>query len=219
MIDFDLLVVGSASVLPPPDELEELDDELELLELWMTEHGGTITVVTPLLTGSTSWFWTPPCAALAAPPPGVIRIVLAGSTGGGAELELLELLLDEELCVGAAVHGWTATVSASALGGTITWFDPGGIVELPGCVTCASEHGGTTIVTAPFCFDTTTVRTPGFWSAVETGSIEDELLDELLLPPHALTVRASAAAITPLAASRAVLRLTSLTCSPSSCPC
>jgi hypothetical protein len=41
---------------------------------------------------------------------------------------------------------------------------------LPDCVTPASEHGGTAIVTALCCLGITMVRTPGFWSAVATGS-------------------------------------------------
>src|SRR3954453_1271550 len=49
-----------------------------------------------------------------------------------------------------------------------------------------------TIVRSARCCGITTCRTPGVWSAVDTGS-PDELLDELLLlPPHALTPTASA---------------------------
>src|SRR3954468_16239780 len=49
-----------------------------------------------------------------------------------------------------------------------------------------------TIVRSARCCGMTTCRTPGVWSAVDTGS-PDELLDELLLlPPHALSPTASA---------------------------
>ena len=39
----------------------------------------------------------------------------------------LELELEPVL----AMHGWTATVSVSDPDGIVTWFDPGGGVELP----------------------------------------------------------------------------------------
>src|SRR4051812_49640054 len=49
-----------------------------------------------------------------------------------------------------------------------------------------------TIVRSARCCGITTCRTPGVWSAVDTGS-PDELLDELLLlPPHAASPTASA---------------------------
>src|SRR3954451_22443253 len=49
-----------------------------------------------------------------------------------------------------------------------------------------------TIVRSARCCGITTCRTPGVWSAVDTGS-PDELLDELLLlPPHAPRPTASA---------------------------
>src|SRR3954471_13817755 len=49
-----------------------------------------------------------------------------------------------------------------------------------------------TIVRSARCCGITTCRTPGVWSAVDTGS-PDELLDELLLlPPHAGSPTASA---------------------------
>jgi hypothetical protein len=77
--------------------------------------------------------------------------------------------------------------------------DPGGIFELPDCATVASEQGGTATVRSPCCLGMTTVRTPGVWSAVVTGSIE--LLDELL--PHALNPSATAAAPIPIDALKA----------------
>ena len=69
------------------------------------------------------------------------------------------------------MHGWTATVSVSVPFGTTTWFDPGGIAGvLPGTVVSACEHGGTTIARSLRCRGTTTVRTPGVWSAIDVGS-------------------------------------------------
>jgi len=51
---------------------------------------------------------------------------------------------------------------------------------------------GITTVRSACCEGITTWRTPGVWSAVETGS-PDELLEELLLlPPHAVNPSASA---------------------------
>lgn len=136
-------------------------------------HGGTITVVTLLLLGSTSWL---PCVVLlcelccALPPvPGVTRIVPGG---GGVVVppdELDELLEDElelELCwVGDCVQGCTATASVSEPLGITIWFEPGGILVLPGCAACASEHDGMTSVRSLRCFGIRTVRTPGVWSA------------------------------------------------------
>ena len=66
--------------LPPPDEPPPL-------ELWV--QGGTMSVATPLLLGSTSWFcgddwlWPPLCPPeldepCCPPPPGVTRMVLEG---------------------------------------------------------------------------------------------------------------------------------------------
>jgi hypothetical protein len=110
------------------------------------------------------------------------------AAGGAAE----ELLLELELLLEApaAMHGWIATVSVSELRGTTSWLDPGGMVVLPDCATLASEQGGTTIVSGVCCLGITTVRTPGFCSAVETGSWLE--LDELLLEPHAVTPAAMA---------------------------
>jgi hypothetical protein len=44
------------------------------------------------------------------------------------------------------------------------------MVVLPDWATLASEHGGTTIVSGVCCLGITTVRTPGFCSAADTGS-------------------------------------------------
>src|SRR3954454_21883101 len=164
----------------PPDEPPELPP----LELDCVVHGGMMIVVTPLLLGRTSWFIgcdEPPLEPPDDPPldeeldcaftpPGVSRTVL----GGGGWLWLDEPPLeppeeDEELCSGGG-QGCTATVCVSVPSGTTMLFEPGGIFELPDCVTDASEHGGTAIVRSPCCLGITTVRTPGFMSAVETAS-------------------------------------------------
>lgn len=126
---------------PPALELLEL---LLLLELEPEDstQGGTISVLTLLLAGSTSWFigMLELEALLFDPPPGVSRMVLAG--GGMLELELLEeLLLDElelelEPVMVGGWHGWIATVSASEPFGIRISLEPGGGVELPlDCVT------------------------------------------------------------------------------------
>jgi hypothetical protein len=70
----------------------------------------------------------------------------------------------------AEVHGGTATICVSVPFGTTIRFDPGGTFVAPGCVTEASEQGGTMIVRALRCFGTITVRTPGVAKAVVTGS-------------------------------------------------
>jgi hypothetical protein len=157
---------------PPPPELD-----------WVVQ-GGTMIVVTPLLLGRTSWFigWPLLCELppldppeedeldCAFTPPGVSRTVLGG--GGMLWLDDEPPLdpPDEDDCSGGG-QGWTATVCVRVPGGTTIWFEPGGIFEPPDCVTDASEQGGTAIVRSPCCFGITTVRTPGFWSAVETASI------------------------------------------------
>jgi hypothetical protein len=102
--------------------------------------------------------------------------------------ELLELF--EPPC---DMQGCTAIVSVSVPFGTTTSLDPGGIGGVaPGVVLSASVQGGITTVRSACCWGITTVRTPGVWRAVETGSwLDDEL--ELLLP-HAASVMAIAAA-------------------------
>jgi hypothetical protein len=135
-------------------ELLELE---ELLELDETVHGGTISVVTRLLVGSTSWFCGVGPPLCWAPPPGVMRTVLAGG-GPADELLLLLLLLLDPPC---GMHGWTATVSVTERVGIRIWFEPGGAFP-PDGVTCASEQGGTTMVSGVCCLGITTVRTPGF---------------------------------------------------------
>ena len=147
-------------LLEPPELLLEPDDIV---------HWGTMIVVTPLFEGSTSWFWgvDPPPLELPAPdelawaftPPGVRRMVLDGG-GWLPPDEELELELDEDWP--PCWHGCTATVCVRVPIGTRSWFDPGGIFELPDCATGASEHGGTAIVRSLCCFGITTVRTPGF---------------------------------------------------------
>jgi hypothetical protein len=73
--------------------------------------------------------------------------------------------------------------------GIVTWFDPGGAFVLPDWTTAASEHGGTTIVSAECCFAISTVLTPGLCNAVDTASLLE--LDEL--EPQPATPSASAA--------------------------
>jgi hypothetical protein len=70
--------------------------------------------------------------------------------------------------------------------------EPGGTVLLAVWpVTAATAQGGIAIVSGLCCLGTTTSLTPGFWSAVATGSVLE--LDEL--PPQA----ASSPVATPLA--------------------
>jgi hypothetical protein len=96
---------------------EELDDDEELEELEELEdelagvmHGGTISVSTLELAGTTSWFdGCAPEADWACAPPGVTRTVLEAGGETAPLEELLLELLDEELLAGGW-HGWTATV-------------------------------------------------------------------------------------------------------------
>ncbi len=197
------LVPGEVGVL----ELLELELELELDG---DTHGGTISVVTLLLDGSTSWSWGLAPAACGAPgPPGVMRTVLGG---GGAiitllELELLELeleleLLELELLEPGEPHGSIATVWVSVLLGMENRLDPGGTVLLPDTGTAvASEHEVTAMVSGLCCLGMITVRTPGLISAALTGStLELELLPPPLLP------QADSAAADPAQTTRAAIR-------------
>jgi hypothetical protein len=172
-------ITASELVVAELDELEELELLLELLEelIGGGRQGGTISVVTLLLAGSTSWSCgdAPVAEALEAPP-GVIRIVLAG---GGAIVALLELELELELELIGEPHGSIATVWVIVLLGITMSFEPGGIVLLPDCTTDASEHDVTAIVSGLCCWGMTTVRTPGLMSAAATGS----WLELLLLEP------------------------------------
>jgi hypothetical protein len=163
-------ITASELVVEELDELDELELLLELLEelIGGGKHGGTISVTTLLLAGSTSWSCgdAPVAEALEAPP-GVIRIVLAGG-GAIVALELLELeLLELEL---GEPHGSIATVWVSVLLGITISFEPGGIALEPDCTTGASEHDVTAIVNGLCCCGMTTVRTPGLMSAAATGS-------------------------------------------------
>ncbi len=169
-------------------------------------QGGTIRVVTLLLFGSTSWFgcdellldelpeapelcWDVPA------PPGVRRIVLDGGDGGVAP-EPVEP-------PPWPMHGCTATVSVCALFGTTIVFEPGGGFVSPVRTVSAWSQVGTTMVRSWRWRGITTCRTPGVWSAVETGSPE-ELLDELLLlPPQAASPRTTVA----IAPADATLRI------------
>jgi hypothetical protein len=172
----------------PPDEPDD-DDE--------TVQGGTIRVVTLLFAGTTSWFCCPELPPLEPPldpplellaldaPPGVSRTVL----DGGGVLDELEPPLEPPLEPELLWHGWIAMVSVSELGGIVTSFEPGGDLVLPDCATCASEHGGTTMVSAVCCLATSTSRTPGFCNAVETASVLE--LDELDPQPDAPTAIAT----------------------------
>lgn len=172
-------------------------------------HGGTISVLTLELAGSTSWSCgeEPVLCWFACAPPGVSKTVLAG--GGVPELddpEELELELLLEL-LEPLWHGWIATVSLGEPAGITTWFEPGGMLVLPDWATEASEHGGTATVSALCCLGTSTVRTPGDVSAVDTGLDDDE---EEELDPHAATPTVSPTAITAVIDSRAAHPLTTL---------
>src|SRR2546421_9154609 len=160
-------------------------------------HGGTTSVVMLLFSGTTSWFccvWVC-CWLCGAVPPGVMRIVLTAC--------VLDAPPEDEPDACCGWHGCTATVCASAPLGTTIWLEPGGMVApgfaVPtpwfGCPPlCWLEpccgQGGTMIVRSFRCFASRTVRTPGVWSAVETGSVappEDDPPPPLLLEllPHA----------------------------------
>jgi hypothetical protein len=195
-----LPLAGTASVVAAPEELEpplalELEpppDDPPLPELWV--QGGTMSVDTPLLLGSTSWFcgdWLCPPELDEEPPdeeppdedppPGVTRMVLEG--GGMLEPPDDEPPDEEELPPPLelwAPQGWTATVWVRAPVGTTSWLDPGGVVLAPGWTVWATEQGGTTTRRSLRCLDTTIVRTPGVWRAFATGSCCE--LDDL---PHA----------------------------------
>ena len=198
---------GTSSVwLPPLDS--ELLELLELLELEDDSvQGGTISVVTLLLAGTTSWFdgVDPELACWAEPPPGVSSTVLAG--GGEPLLLELELLLElDELL--DDMQGWIATVSVREPGGITISFEPGGTVVLPDWATWASEHGGTAMVSAAFCLGTWTVRMPGSMSAVDTASeLELELLLLLLLPQASSPRLKAAIAALPMSRLAAALRI------------
>jgi hypothetical protein len=110
----DRFLDGSTALWLPPAELELLE-LLELDELDDSTHGATISVVTLLLAGTTSWFCgAAPVAGGFDAPPGVTRTVLAAG-GAAEELLELELLLLE---ASGAMHGWIATVSVKVLRGT-----------------------------------------------------------------------------------------------------
>src|SRR4029453_11257287 len=75
---------------------------------------------------------------------------------------------------------WIATVWVSVPLGTTTVLEPGGGPLAPVCETAATEQGGTMTVRSLCCLGTTTVRTPGICSAVETASEDEE-------PPQPVT--------------------------------
>ena len=97
----------------------------------------------------------------------------------------MRIVLALEVCDAdpLGLHGGTATVWVKAPFGTMIAFEPGGVCELA-AATCASEHGGTTTRRLVRCCGITTVRTPGVWSAVVTGSLA--LLDADFEPPPEL---------------------------------
>lgn len=165
----------------------ELELELELLELLGGgRQGGTISVVTLLLAGSTSWSCAVEPVVEAFAPPGVTRIVLGGGGAIVTLLLLLELLeLELLLLEPGEPHASMATVWVRVLFGISISFEPGGIVVLPDCdTTAASEHDVTAITSGLCCWGMTTVLVPGAIRAIETGSLE--LLEEPPpLPPHA----------------------------------
>ena len=155
-------------------------------------------------------------------PPGDIRIVLTACCGAlelELELLLLELELDELAACGGG-HGGTAMVCARVPLGTMIVVEPAGGLALLVTVPTPCDgwppvdafsvpgvgHGGMLISMSLRCFARMTVRTPGVWSADATGSVEDELLLELELPPHAPSATASAET----AASPSPVRATAL---------
>jgi hypothetical protein len=94
-------------------------------------QGGTISVTTLLLVGNTiSFCGVTPAAWALAPPPGVIKIVLAG---GGATADPLLLLLELELLLELddEPQGSTATLCVKVLRGISIRFEPGGMLLLP----------------------------------------------------------------------------------------
>jgi hypothetical protein len=213
VLSFDGTIVVWLVTELDEDELDE--EELELEELAGVMHGGTISVSTLELAGTTSWFeGLEPEADWACAPPGVTRTVLDAG-GETAPLELLDELLLELLELDAGGwHGWTATVWVTWPGGIVTVFEPVGGLVAPCWAAAASEHGGTATVSGPFRGEICTVRTPGFWSAVDTGSEDDD--DELdeddeELPPQATRPVAIAAVIvspaTRVAAELALVRM------------
>jgi hypothetical protein len=95
-------------------------------------------------------------------------------------------------------------------GGIVTVFEPGGGLSMPPCAAAASEHGGTETVSGPSRGEISTVRTPGFIRAVDTGSEdEDDELDDLdELPPQAARpVTNTALAVSPATRVAAELAL------------
>jgi hypothetical protein len=80
-------------------------------------------------------------------------------------------------------------------------------------------HGGMLISMSFRCLARMIVRTPGVLSALAIGSVEDELLLELELPPHALSAVARIRAATspiPVRVGNSILRAIRLP--PLACP-
>ncbi|HKP89324.1 MAG TPA: hypothetical protein VJT75_05060 [Thermoleophilaceae bacterium] len=163
-----------------------------------------------LFSAITSWFWAEPGLPCGVLPPADMRIVLTACWAGAVlELLLLELLLDEldELADCGGGHGGTATVWTSVPRGTTIVVEPAGgfavfdavPTPLDGCPPVDDfsapgvGHGGMLISMSLRCLARMTVRTPGVCRADAIGSVEDELLLELELPPHALSATADAA--------------------------
>jgi hypothetical protein len=209
-------LLSEGSTCPCVCGCDDEDEELELLELLELEllllldsivHGGTTSRSRLLFSAMTSWFWAVGWLDCGVLPPGDMRIVL---TACWAPLEL-ELLLElDELDDGDCGHGGTATVWVSVPLGTMIVVDPAGGFAVGLAVPTPPEgwppvedfsvpgsgHGGMLISMSLRCLARMTVRTPGVWSALATGSVDDELLLELELPPHAASVTARAATTT-----------------------
>jgi hypothetical protein len=133
--------------------------------------------------------------------------------------EELEELEELEPCGGG--HGGIATVCTSVPFGTMIVVDPAGGFAVGRAVPTPPEgwlplaagvppcgHGGMLIWMSFRCFASRTVRTPGVWRAVATGSVDEELLLELELP-HATTAAASATSVAAPTKVRAIRLLQS----------
>jgi hypothetical protein len=83
------------------------------------------------------------------------------------------------------------------------------------CADPPCGQGGMLISMSLRCLARITVRTPGVWSALAIGSVEELLLELLLEPPHAPSAVASAATATSPRPARATELLLPAISSPS----